>query len=236
MRISGLTIATVDLDAQAAFWGERLGLPVQWVGRGEIEVRLGLSTVAFRRAPAGLDARYHFAINVPAGSIDQALDWLRGRHEVLALHDDPDENEGATVVRTDIGSGAIYFLDPGGNVVELISNPYMTLEGGGEAFGPQSLLGIAEIGIASADPVATRDALCGFFLAEAYWGGGSDGELVAVGGREAVVIVAPIGRGWIPVGLPARPLPTEIVIEGDEARELTLPEGPYRLRVERYRP
>lgn len=228
MRIRRLTLDTADLDAQAAFWGGRLGLSVDRVGEGEIEVRLRDSTIAFRRAPAGSDPRYHFAINVPAGSIDEAVAWLRERHEPLAFHGDADEEDGATVVRTDVGGGCVYFLDATGNVAELIASPYV--EGGGEEpFGAGSLIEIAEIGIAAADPEATRDALREFFAADVAWGGGPGSELTAVGDRHAVVIVAPIGRGWIPVDLTARPLPTGIVAYGSAVREVTLPEGPYRL-------
>lgn len=90
MRIARLTLATKDLEGQADFWGGRIGLPVGRVGEEEVEVRLHDSTIAFRRADPGLDARYHFAISVPADSIYAALDWLRERHEVLAFHDDPE--------------------------------------------------------------------------------------------------------------------------------------------------
>jgi hypothetical protein len=129
--------------------------------------------------------------------------------------------------RADVGAGSVYFRDAAGNVAELIANPH--LEDGEEAFGPRSLIEVAEIGIAAADPRATRDALCDFFAEGTEW---SDAELFAVGDRRTVVIVAPLGRGWIPVDLPARSLPTEIAVRGAEERELTLPEGPYRLRVE----
>jgi hypothetical protein len=44
-------------------------------------------------------------------------------------------------------------------------------------------------------------------------------------------IAAPVGRGWIPTGLPAVPLPTTIVADGPEARELVLREGPYQIRT-----
>ncbi len=229
MRIRRLTLATVDPEAQAAFWGERLGLPVGWVDEDEVEVRLRDSTIVFRRA-AGLDPRYHFAINVPPGTIHAAVAWVSERHELLAFHGDPDEEEGATVVRTDVGSGCAYFLDAAGNVAELISSPYV--EGAAaEGFGPGSLIEIAEVGIAATDHQATCAAVREFFAEEVLWGGGPGSELTAVGDHHAVVIVAPVGRGWIPVGLPARPLPTEIVAYGNKPRELTLPEGPYRLRV-----
>ena len=83
MRISRLTLATIDPEAQAAFWGERLGLSVGWVDEDEVEVRLRDSTIAFRRAAPGLDPRYHFAINLPPGSIGGAVAWLGERHELL---------------------------------------------------------------------------------------------------------------------------------------------------------
>jgi catechol 2,3-dioxygenase-like lactoylglutathione lyase family enzyme len=220
MRIRRLTLATVDPEAQAAFWGERLGLPVGWVDEDEVEVRLRHSTIAFRRA-AGLDPRYHFAINVPAGSIRQAVEWLRERREPLAFDDDP--------VRTDVGAGCVYFLDAAGNVVELISSPQVEEEAG--PFGPGSLVEVGEIGIAATDPAATSAVVGEFFGEGVFWGGRPEDLLTAVGDRHAVVIVSPVGRGWIPVDLDARPLPTEIVAYGSEPRELTLPEGPYRLRV-----
>ncbi|MBS1887230.1 MAG: hypothetical protein JSU06_08585 [Actinobacteria bacterium] len=228
MPIAEITLAAADLERQAAFWGETLGLPV-CVGEDEVEVGLRASRIRFRRAEAGIDARYHFAINVPPGSIGRALEWIGGRHEALPFHWHHGEGDGATVVRTDVGAGCLYFLDAGGNVAELIASPQV--EGDVGEFGPGSLVEIAEIGIASADPDRTSAALRDFFGAEVVWGGGPGAELTAIGDAHSVVIVAPIGRGWIPVDLSARRLPTEIVFYGAEARELTLPEGPYRLRV-----
>jgi catechol 2,3-dioxygenase-like lactoylglutathione lyase family enzyme len=201
MRIRQLTLAAGDLEGQAAFWGGRLGVPVRWDGDDEIEVRLRDSAIAFQRAEPGLDARYHFAINVPRDSIHEAVAWLRERAQPLTFDGDP--------VRTDVGAGSVYFLDAGGNVVELIASPH--IEGDGGEFGPESLVEIAEIGIASADVDATSAAVQEAFGEPVRW---SDSELTAVGDQHAVVIVAPIGRGWIPVDLTARPLPTEIVGEG----------------------
>jgi catechol 2,3-dioxygenase-like lactoylglutathione lyase family enzyme len=220
MRIRQLTLAVGDLEGQAAFWGGRLGLPVRRDGDDGIEVRLRDSTIAFRRAEPGLDARYHFAINVPGDSIGAAVAWLRERHEVLAFDGDP--------VRTDVGAGCVYFLDAVGNVVELIASRH--LEGEGGAFGPRSLIEVAEIGIAAPDIEATSAAVEAAFGEGVFWRD-DESRLIAVGDRHAVVIVAPVGRGWVPVDLKARPLPTEIVAYGSEPREVTLDEGPYVLRV-----
>ena len=232
MRIVGLTLDCADLGAQEDFYGGTLGLEVARVGDGSLEVRLRDSTVRFRPAAAGAAPRYHFAINVPPGSIARAAGWVAERHEPLAFHGDPDEEEGATIVHTARGTPAVYFLDPAGNVVELIANVRLGDPGDslGSAFGPGDLLAVAEIGIAAADPGATCAAVEEFFGQGALWGGAPGWLLTALGDDHAVVIVAPLDRGWIPVALPARPAPTEIVAIGDEAGETTLAEGPYVLR------
>jgi catechol 2,3-dioxygenase-like lactoylglutathione lyase family enzyme len=203
MRIRRLTLSTSDLEGQAAFWGERLGLSVARE-KDAIEVELRDSTVRFERADPDLDARYHFAINVPGESIREAVAWLRTRAEPLLFDGDP--------IRTDIGAGSVYFLDAAGNVVELIAAPH--IEGHGGEFGPDSMIEVAEIGIAASDVDATSAAVQDAFDEPVLW---SDSELSAVGDTHAVVIVAPIGRGWVPVDLTAEVLPTEIV-SADGAR------------------
>ena len=229
MRITQITLATSDPAAQADFWAVTLGLPVRR-SDAAVEVLLRRSTVRFEPAAAGADPRYHFAINVPRGSIDAAAAWLANRHEVLEFHGDPEVEEGATIVQGDRGASAFYFLDGGGNVVEMMANPRVDDELKGP-FGGASLLEIAEIGVATTDARATRDALEEVFGADVLWGGREEGRLTAIGDDHGVVIVAPVGRGWIPVGLPAQPLPTTIVAEGPQAAEVTLPEGPYRLHA-----
>jgi hypothetical protein len=80
-----------------------------------VDVRLRHSTIRFKPAAAGADPRYHFGINIPRGQIEDAERWIEQRHEVLAFHGDPDEAEGATIVRMDRGAAALYFLDGVGN-------------------------------------------------------------------------------------------------------------------------
>src|SRR6185437_11126355 len=105
------------------------------------------------------------------------------------------------IVQTDRGAATLYFLDGGGNVVELIANHHLDADHAGP-FDAGCLLEIAEIGIATADPSATRAAIQEALAADVLWG-----------------------------GLPAQPHPTSIVAEGPEARELTLSEGPYSIRA-----
>lgn len=232
MRIVRLTLDCADLGAQEAFWAGTLGLEVSRDADDELEVKLRSSVVRFRRAAPGSTPRYHFAINVPPGSIKRAAAWLEERHQLLAFNGYADEAEGATIVHADRGIPAVYFEDPAGNVVELIANVRLAAaeDPRPAGFGPEALLDIAEIGIAAADPDITCAAVREFLGKEVFWGGAPGWLLTAIGDARAVVIVAPLDRGWIPVGLPARPAPTEVVVLADEPGELTLPEGPYVLR------
>ena len=229
MRIHALTLETDDIAGQSAFWGGTLGLPVRTL-EDALEVSLRESTLRFEQSAPGSGPRYHFAINIPRGSIDEAAAWLGARHELLAFHSDSDVEEGTTIVHTDRGASAFYFLDAAGNVVELIANDRLD-NGSDGPFGPGSLLELAEIGIATADARATSDAVKAALAAEVFWGGGEGSLLTAIGDDHGVVIVAPVGRGWIPVGLPARPLPTSIVAAAPRSHQLTLPEGPYCIRA-----
>lgn len=230
MRIHELTLVTSDIAGQLAFWGGTLGLPVRRGGDGGVEVSLQGSTLRFEQASPGTEPRYHFAINVPRGSIHGAAAWIEERHELLAFHGDPDEEEGATIAHTDRGASALYFLDGAGNVAELIANDQLDNDSDGP-FGPDSFLGIAEIGVATSDTEATRDAIKEALSAEILWGGREGWLLTAIGDDHGVIIVAPTGRGWIPVGLPARPFPTTIVAAAPRPGEVTLPEGPYHIRA-----
>jgi hypothetical protein len=167
---------------------------------------------------------------IPPGSIEEAAAWVEERHDLLSFHGDRDVEEGATIVHTDRGASALYFLDAGGNVAELIANDHLDERSVGP-FGPQSLLEVAEIGVATADTEGTRSVIQETLSADVLWGGREGWLLTAIGDDHGVVIVAPVGRGWIPIGLPARPLPTTIVADAPHAREALLPEGPYRIRA-----
>jgi len=230
VQIHELTLATNDVAGQSAFWGRTLGLPVR-SGADAVEVSLARSTLRFEQAPPDIDARYHFAVNVPPGSIEAASAWLEERHAALPFHGDPEVPEGATIVRFDRGASALYFLDAGGNVVELMANDRLDDDVLTGAFGADSLLEIAEIGVAAADTDAARRAIGEALSADILWGGGDGSLLTAIGDDHGVVIVAPTGRGWIPIGLPAQPLPATIVAQAPRSCDVVLVDGPCRIRA-----
>ena len=193
MQIHRIKLRSADPAAQARFWGETFGLPVE--DADGVRVGLRRSTIAFAPTAAGEEPRYHFAINVPGGRTEDALAWLRERVELLPFE------SGEVVVRFEwIGADSLYFHDAGRNVVELMVREELT-EDDGRLFGPEHLLEVTEIGIAAEDVPATSEALREALGAPVYWGGGEG--LTAIGDATGAVLVSPVGRGGSPAGQPA---------------------------------
>jgi catechol 2,3-dioxygenase-like lactoylglutathione lyase family enzyme len=221
VQIHRLGLASRDPAGQARFWRDTLGLRVDEDPEGGVAVHLRRSVISFARAEPGREPRYHFAINIPRFRAQDAVAWLRARVDALPFDD------GELVVRFDfIAADAVYFLDPDGNVVELIARDALPNDDA-SPFGPASLLEVSEIGIAATDVPATRDAVLAALGAPVFWGGLDDEGLTAIGDGAGAVLISPVGRGWIPTGLPALPQPTTIVAAGPRDVSARIPGGPY---------
>jgi catechol 2,3-dioxygenase-like lactoylglutathione lyase family enzyme len=220
--IRHLILESRDPTAQATFWSE-LGLPVTRAPDGRTTLELARTQVTFVPADPPPAPGYHFAINVPAGRVGDARAWIEPKVPLLPFGD------GEVQIRFEaIAADAIYFLDPDGNDVELIARDAVTGDRS-TPFGPQHLLEVSEIGMASADVPATCEAICTTLQAPVFWGNRHGQGLCAIGDDVGAILVSPIGRGWIPIDLPARPLRTTVIADAPEAAAVTLAEGPYRI-------
>ncbi|MGZ4282362.1 MAG: hypothetical protein ACXVFC_04760 [Gaiellaceae bacterium] len=209
-----LRAAAHALGELEEFYAGRLGLPGLRVGETQLEF-----------APGDGEPFYHFAFLVPGNRFDAALDWIGGLAELL-----PDRETGEVVFDFQSWNGqACYFHDPAGNIVELTAHRAI---GATEATGPfagSELLGFSELGLVGDTP-----AMAGV-LQEALqlqmWQGTvqEEGRLAFVGERGRTLILAPVGRGWLPTGRPAERHPVEAVLTGPPSREAVLEDGLYRI-------
>jgi hypothetical protein len=230
VQIHELTFASKDPAGQGRFWAGEAGATGEHGAEEAVEVSLRAPTIRFERAPAGADARYHFAINVPRGSIHDAAAWIADRHELLAFHGDPDEEEGATIVHT--RSRRARPLLPGRwrkcGQVDREPSPRNDSHA---PFGPNSFLEIAEVGLATADTHGTRAALLDVLSAPILWDG-REGWLLTAIGDDPWCRDRGTNGSWLGPGRPSgEGLPTTIVAAGPKPADVTLPEGPYRVRV-----
>jgi catechol 2,3-dioxygenase-like lactoylglutathione lyase family enzyme len=194
------------------FYEERCGL----ARTGEDRYDVGNAELAFTGTDA--DAFYHFALLVPGDRFDAALEWAEAHVDVL-----PD----GVYDFEDWDARAFYFLDPAGNIVELVSH-----RGFGEAaatgsFEARELLGFSEVGLVG-EPRELAAALEQLDLQ--LWDGTLDepNRLAFIGERTRTLILSSPGRGWLPTGRPAEAHPVDVVLTGPPRGALTV--GPHRIR------
>jgi len=210
-------------DALRDFYAGALGL----ANAGPSTFQVGATTLEFRPAVQG-EPFYHFALRVPRNRFDAAQTWL-GAHAALL----PDEETGDT--RFDFtfwNAEACYVHDPCGNIVELIAHHELPEETAGDGpFEGGELLGVCELGAAGDDIPAMAQALDA--LGIELWDGTIDepGRLAFMGGRDGVLILAPLSRGWLPTGRPSEPWPVEAVVAGERDAEIVLPGTRHRVRT-----
>jgi catechol 2,3-dioxygenase-like lactoylglutathione lyase family enzyme len=221
--LTGLDFVRVALHAPRErgaalheFYTQRLGVE----RLGDEGYAVGQAELAF--LPVDEDAFYHFALLVPGDRFEAALEWASTRADVLPGDD------GEVVFDFESWDAlACYFLDPAGNIVELIAHRGL---GDAAATGPfeaRELLGFSEVGLVG-DPRELAATLEGLDLR--LWDGTLDepDRLAFVGERARTLILSPLGRGWLPTGRPAEPHPVDVELTGPPHGDLAV--GPHRIR------
>jgi len=205
------------------FYAGALGL----ASAGAPAFEVGTTTLEFTPVARG-EPFYHFALRVPRNRFAAARAWIGDRAELL-----PDEETGDT--RFDFtfwNAEACYVHDPCGNIVELIAHHELPDETPNDRpFGGSELLGVCELGAPGPDVPAMAGALGR--LGIELWDGTIDvpGRLAFMGGRDGVVILTPLGRGWLPTGRPSEPWPVSAVVAGEPEGEVVLPGTGHRVRT-----
>jgi catechol 2,3-dioxygenase-like lactoylglutathione lyase family enzyme len=191
------------------------------------EGRLGFERTGDDRYAIGADAElafeavagepfYHFALLVPGDRFDAALAWAAKRVGLL-----PGGDRDETVFDFDDWNAlACYFLDPAGNIVELIAHRGLGETRATGRFSASELLGFSELGlVGNPNEIARSLEQLGLRL----WDGELDepGRLAFVGERARTLILSPEGRGWLPTGRPAEPHPVDVVLTAPPLGEVT---------------
>jgi hypothetical protein len=150
------------------------------------------------RAGAG-EPFYHFALLVPGDRFDAAHAWAEERFALV----------GGVFEFEDWDARAVYFLDPAGNIVELIAHRGLEESGREGGFGAEEIVGFSELGLVGNRAERLAD------LALPLWSGtiGDPERLAFVGEKGRTLILAEEGRGWLPTDRPAEAHPVEFELE-----------------------
>ena len=138
MNIQKLTIYSSNITALASFYRDVLGVAIIETSAEKIQLQIGSSILILKYKQKATP--YHFAINIPANKVEEALSWLKTKVDILKNNNEeiqPFYNWNAR---------AIYFYDTDRNIVELIARKNLH-NSSSKKFDADLFLEISEIGI-----------------------------------------------------------------------------------------
>lgn len=236
-RLEELELATAaPLERLAQFYGKALGLPVAHQSAGKLTVATGASRLTFVPATAPDPAPFHhFAFNIPENKIVAARVWQLARTALLSIPDrlrDPSMPPEVVDYRH-WNAHSIFFLDPGGNVVEYIARHDLRNPSPGP-FTPADILYASEIGLIVDDVAAAVSVVTAWTGLDVYRGASE--VFTALGDEHGLVLIMKRGRilDFQPDSQEkaARVFPTALRLRGSRPASRQLEGYPYQLVVE----
>lgn len=221
MKITELTLATPAPDEMKKFYGELLGF-------GEIGAASDTDGFSFQCGhtrinfvPGDRDAKYHFAFNIHPDKLPEAIDWIQGKGVEL-VHSA--EHKGFLIDFPDWWAKSVYFYDPAGNIVEIIARGALGPAGNAPKFSVQSLVGVSEIGIVTADIPYFREWLNITHGIPPFARNKNTDNFSAMGDDNGLLLLVHPGRKWYMGNFEAQhfPLAVQGINDGREFR-LMLP-------------
>lgn len=201
MKIKELTLYTAQLQEQKGFYSQTLGFSVLSSEDDSFRIKAGETIVEFRDDPDATP--YHFAFNIPSNLVQEALEWLKNKVEILKFHDRELVDFKAWKAE------AMYFYDKDRNIVEFIGRRDLPPATGKNSFSANQIMEVSEIGVACNDIKKIYRSLPGL---EIY-----DGDLeqfCAIGDPHGLFIVIDKNRKkWMPCDDLAFSSPFQLIAE-----------------------
>ncbi len=206
MIFEEITLKTDSLEELLRFYESHLKLHPVERGDNFATLRIGSTELRWETTDRWKPF-YHFAIDVPPSAFTRIVKDLETRLPLL-------EEDGQRIHQfLDWNATSVYFLDPSGNIVELIARFNLTPLTKESTF-PQCLLRLSEIGFPCTNLEAEVQR-----LALPVWK--DYGVLKAVGYETALMILVPEGRGWKPTRRPAKFFPFRCTMRAENGTRLT---------------
>ncbi|AVR43883.1 glyoxalase [Christiangramia fulva] len=142
MKISKLSIYSNKIKAQLKFYRDDLGFEILNYDEKSFEIKCGYSVLRFeyRENPTP----YHIAFHIPDNQEKYALQWIENKTNALKNNNDK------IIDFSNWQAKSVYFYDEDENIMEFISrNDFSKPKSA--LFSADSIVGIAEIGLATED-------------------------------------------------------------------------------------
>lgn len=220
MKILEINLQTRVLDELVGFYGGLLGMDTS-TDESRLSIKSGHSTLSFDEVSSEKNPFYHFAFNIPENQLNEAINWLNEKVDLIPL-------KGETIFDFKAWDAhSIYFYDPAGNIVELIAR-HRLKNSSTKSFTGKSILSISEMGM----PVKEVKP----FFRELYdelrlpLFTGDLKTFTAAGDDNGLLIIVPEERKWFPDCPRAEIFPIGITISGTVDSEIRFEEYDYMVK------
>lgn len=229
-------LTAAPLAAMKEFYAKALGLKVLADKADRLTVAGGATPITFVSAPAEPGGPfYHFAFNIPENKLRDARRWQLDRTPLIpmppGLRDPAYPDDVADFNHWNAHS--VFFLDPGGNVVEYIARHDLQNPAPG-GFGTADILYASEIGLIVDDVPAAALALRAAVAGLRQYRGG-DEQFTALGDERGLLLVMKRGRhlNFNPSSeeKAARVYRTRVHVRGERPASYAFPQLPYEISV-----
>ncbi|HEU4858953.1 MAG TPA: hypothetical protein VFT15_03920 [Chitinophagaceae bacterium] len=196
MILQEIRLQTNRLFPLYHFYKNVLELPVTDDSDTQFTILTGLSKLIFEKTEDPLSfPNYHFAFNIPSNQIQEAHDWLKERTERLWI----EEYKSYIADFTNWNAKSVYFLDPAGNIAELIARADLN-DIIDEPFSSKHIRNVSEVGIVFPDSNFQRsiEQIRKDYNLEYFSKQPPLEKFCAIGNDEGLFIIVPENRSWYP--------------------------------------
>ena len=222
MILQEIRLQTNRLFPLYHFYKTVLELPVTDDSDAHFTIHAGLSKLIFEKTEDLLSfPNYHFAFNIPSNRIQEAHEWLKERTELLWIED----YKSYIADFTNWNAKSVYFLDPAGNIAELIARADLN-DIIDEPFSSKHIRNVSEIGLVFTETGFQRSIqhLLNDHNLEYFSKQPPLEKFCAIGDDEGLFIIVPENRSWYPCkDKPAGIFPMKIsFFVGNVAKRISL--------------
>lgn len=209
MRINELTLHSNNLTAVKDFYGSVISIRINSESFNQVSFQAGATQLIFKESLTDEIPFYHFAFNIPSNKIEEAIEWMKGKAELLPLSEN---NYIADFVNWNAKS--IYFYDSAGNIVEFIAR-FDLANDAIEKFDSSQILNVSEMGIVTNNVPALTQKLKDEYKVFDFVKSANSDTFSAMGDDNGLFIVASENRNWYPTQMPSQKSPFEIKFIND---------------------